>query len=178
MNAIATTKICTKCHAEKPLNDFHKDRARKDGLYPCCRPCAAVGRRESRKRYPSRTLESMRAAKKLYDQRHPGRASLRNHRTNLWYAHKMTVEQYAEMLDAQGGVCAICNQKCKKRLSVDHDHITGEIRGLLCRRCNLVLGEMLDSVELMSSAIQYLRRHGHGEALCPQEACAEAACGD
>ena len=49
--------------------------------------------------------------------------------------------QYAEMLEAQGGVCLLCGNRPRTiRLAVDHDHQTGRIRGLLCRRCNKALG--------------------------------------
>jgi hypothetical protein len=52
----------------------------------------------------------------------------------------VTDEQYAAMLDAQGGHCALCPSTPKtRRLHVDHDHATGKLRGLLCHRCNRYL---------------------------------------
>ncbi len=57
----------------------------------------------------------------------------------------ITVEQYDAMLRQQNGLCAICGRAPKRfRLAVDHDHETGEIRGLLCTRCNLGLGWFRD----------------------------------
>jgi hypothetical protein len=80
----------------------------------------------------------------------------------------LTPADYANMLAAQGGVCAICNSaepmKHKKtgqafELSVDHDHRTGKVRGLLCHACNTGMGKFEDSVELLLSAVTYLESH-------------------
>jgi hypothetical protein len=72
----------------------------------------------------------------------------------------VTPEQYDEMLSAQGGTCAICEQvdHLGRRLAVDHDHETGEVRGLLCGRCNTMLGQMNDDPELLRRAASYLER--------------------
>ena len=59
--------------------------------------------------------------------------------------YKLTIKQYEQILAHQGGVCFICRQSEPvkgRRLSVDHDHITGEVRGLLCSRCNPLLGKL------------------------------------
>lgn len=69
----------------------------------------------------------------------------------------ITLEQYDQMLRSQRGVCAICQGKCKRgRLSVDHCHRTGRVRGLLCRACNLLLGAAGDSRKLLKRAEAYL----------------------
>jgi hypothetical protein len=66
--------------------------------------------------------------------------------------------EYAEMLVAQGGVCAICKgvNPNGRELSLDHDHHTMKARGILCNRCNLALGKVKDDTELLWSMIQYL----------------------
>lgn len=78
----------------------------------------------------------------------------------------LTSAEYAAMFVAQGNGCAICRREERKqrngnpiRLAVDHDHSTGQVRGLLCDRCNRFLGAMEDSVELLTAAISYLTHH-------------------
>ena len=67
---------------------------------------------------------------------------------------------YNEMLVQQDGVCKICKQKEKhdKLLAVDHDHSTGEVRGLLCNKCNKGIGFFSDSEILLRNAIKYLNK--------------------
>lgn len=70
--------------------------------------------------------------------------------------------EYDRMLADQGGVCAICgtdNWGNNRGPSVDHDHVTGKIRGLLCANCNSSLGFLRDSIEVATRVVQYLRRH-------------------
>lgn len=78
----------------------------------------------------------------------------------------ITAEEYRQMLDAQNGVCAICEKPetstyagTIRNLAVDHDHATGKIRGLLCAHCNHTLGKMGDSAALLRRAADYLERH-------------------
>jgi hypothetical protein len=79
---------------------------------------------------------------------------------------EISMDDYNRMLEAQGGVCAICkhpethkrNGKLKA-MAVDHSHKTGAIRGLLCCDCNTGIGKLKDSVNVLSNAIEYLRKH-------------------
>ena len=69
--------------------------------------------------------------------------------------------QYYHMLDSQGGQCAICGTSDFSfsnggKPHVDHDHHTGEVRGLLCGRCNVALGHFQDDPDTISKAINYL----------------------
>jgi hypothetical protein len=76
----------------------------------------------------------------------------------------ITPEQYAEFLETQGGVCAICGlgESMKRRdgqlrpLSVDHCHSTGVVRGLLCANCNTAIGLLRHNVNLLDQARAYL----------------------
>ena len=69
----------------------------------------------------------------------------------------MTPEEYNELFARQGGVCRICSQpQQERRLSIDHDHKTDKVRGLLCIKCNLVLGMANDNIEILNAAIEYL----------------------
>lgn len=71
----------------------------------------------------------------------------------------ISLTEYQQMLARQNGVCAICagGPKGKKRLSVDHNHETGKVRGLLCGNCNSVLGFVNDDPDLLLKAICYLK---------------------
>lgn len=76
--------------------------------------------------------------------------------------HNITLIQYNQMFTNQSGNCAICNInqiKLKRRLAVDHCHKTGKIRGLLCERCNVSLGNFNDNVETLKNAILYLSKN-------------------
>lgn len=75
---------------------------------------------------------------------------------NLMYKYRVTVGLFDTLFEKQKGVCAICSRinPNGKRLSVDHDHTTGCIRGLLCNRCNLGLGHF--DLGTLSHAIEYL----------------------
>ena len=72
----------------------------------------------------------------------------------------ITIEDYDRMLEEQGGRCAICRTDTPggsgARFAVDHNHETGEVRGLLCNNCNRGLGHLQDSVLILEQAIRYL----------------------
>ena len=79
-----------------------------------------------------------------------------------YYLKKMygiTLDEYDELLEKQGGVCAICSQSCPtgRHLAVDHDHDTGVVRGLLCTRCNIGLGQLRNITNLARSIV-YLQK--------------------
>jgi recombination endonuclease VII len=85
---------------------------------------------------------------------------------NKWYkperrlaqVYGLSQQDYDAMLAHQGGVCAICEKRSDKPLFVDHCHVTGKVRGLLCRNCNSALGFMCDDPRLTTIATEYLRR--------------------
>lgn len=84
--------------------------------------------------------------------------------TNDWALQAnfgITRDQYNEILEAQGGVCAICHQKDRsgRRLAVDHDHATGEVRELLCGGCNTGIGNFRENAIALENAAAYIRRH-------------------
>lgn len=80
------------------------------------------------------------------------------HDKYLRETYGITGEQYEAILAAQGGQCFICEKEPRaKRFAVDHDHDTGEVRGLLCRRCNhRLLGSAHDRTRILYRAIEYL----------------------
>lgn len=132
---------CRICHIEKDLTDFYKAR-RKGGnpeeRHTECKECAKA--RVKRTRDPDR-------ARDLHYQRKYG----------------ITLAEFNRMVLAQGSKCACCgtdkpggkhNQWC-----VDHDHITGAVRELLCKDCNIVLGLVEDSPEHLQRLIHYIVKH-------------------
>jgi hypothetical protein len=95
----------------------------------------------------------------------------RNYRLKKLYG--ITLEQYNKMLSEQNNKCKICNnfetafskQSNKiKDLSVDHCHNTGIVRGLLCSKCNCLIGYSLESIELLQEAINYLKEFYHDKS--------------
>jgi len=80
------------------------------------------------------------------------------HELRLKNAYGITTEQYENLLRIQDGRCAICRDRPRRyNLAVDHDHQTGKIRGLLCKRCNHdLLGTARDSIEILERAVCYL----------------------
>ena len=72
----------------------------------------------------------------------------------------LTEDDVHSLQASQGGRCAICRGfGAGRRLVVDHDHDTGDVRGLLCHKCNLGVGFLCDSELLVRRAADYLRRH-------------------
>lgn len=86
--------------------------------------------------------------------RKPG-VRLRNH---LKKAYKLSVERYHEMIAEQGGTCAICRKPLRpgKCTHVDHDHVTGKIRGILCHPCNTSIGKLGDNAAGLLVALLYV----------------------
>lgn len=126
-------KRCCKCGHTKPLSEFHKRRASADGLCPLCKPCT---REQNNAVYAAKSKEDVRLI------------SLKR--------FGLTTAAYRAMLAAQNGGCAICGGT--KKLSVDHCHKSGAIRGILCNKCNLAIGHFDDDEERLSRAIEYLKR--------------------
>lgn len=84
----------------------------------------------------------------------------RNH--TLKHLFGITLADYNRMLKEQNFVCAVCEktvEQNKKALSVDHCHVTGKVRALLCTTCNLGMGVFNDNIELLQKAIEYLQKH-------------------
>jgi len=97
-------------------------------------------------RWHSEHPESAQLARRAWKNRH------------LWDAYGMSSLDYADLLQKQGGVCAICGEinSNGQRLGVDHTHQTGRIRGLLCSTCNRALGLLKDDAATLRRAARYL----------------------
>lgn len=80
---------------------------------------------------------------------------------NSWYqrTYGVEIEDYERMYKEQKGLCKICKRpEAKRRLSIDHCHVSREVRGLLCQSCNLGLGAFKDNGSLLIAAIKYLKQ--------------------
>lgn len=109
-----------------------------------------------------RHSEHYREISRKWYSRQPAQMKLKQ----LLYTHGMTLGQYDELLKSQNGVCAICGNgnehqtglgRKSVRLTVDHCHASGRIRGLLCHKCNAGLGFFKDNPEILNKALDYLR---------------------
>jgi hypothetical protein len=138
-------KTCYHCKTEKPFSEFHKDRSRKDGYGNECKICSSERGKEQYQKNKEKILEMCRDAR-------------------LKRQYGIDVNEYNKLLEEQNGKCAICgSEECTsgKNFAIDHNHQTGEVRGLLCRACNLALGHLQDSPRLVKNAYQYLIDKGH-----------------
>lgn len=142
------SKVCGCCLERKPFEEFHKRLGSLDGYGSRCKCC------DDR-------------ARKKWKRDNPERSHISQRNRNLKHKYGIDIEEYLVILDNQKG-CAICGIKennssygINKSLnfSVDHDHSTGKIRGLLCNNCNRALGLLQDSTELLEKAIKYLERN-------------------
>lgn len=182
-------KTCPGCKIEKEASAFALCRSRKDGLQVYCTPCQTVRRKAWGKKNPERERANRRARydpakQKAWDAKsyklHREERDARNKqwkaenplwvkRYNLWRKFRLTVEEYQVIFDQQQGRCAICHQELQegRYLHVDHNHACcpqtkscGKcIRGLLCFRCNTLLGNARDDIHILAGAIEYLKKH-------------------
>lgn len=138
-------KRCSCCKVPMVLSLFPKNKSKKDGYDCYCSSCKNAKRKEW-----DRSDISKRNSK------------IRRRKSKLKLEYDLTVEEYSAMFNIQEGKCPICNRhqdELRKALCVDHDHITGRIRGLLCTKCNLRLGTFNDNIEDLKTAIVYLEKY-------------------
>lgn len=147
-------KICRKCKEERPLSEFAKEKGGLNGLRSACKSC--------------RHLEYLAwKAKVLKDPDYINRNRERIRLKTLWRKHGITADQYNEMFSMQDGKCAICKTHQKhltRSLSVDHNHDTGEVRGLLCTQCNTSLGLLKENIKLLEAMKSYILHYSKPKA--------------
>ncbi len=108
-----------------------------------------------------RTIQSnafQESLKQLSKDRQRKRSPEEAHRNRI-HGYGLTQSAYDDLLSKSGGCCGICKRK-SQRLVIDHSHETGDVRGLLCGRCNSGLGMFLDSLKLLKRAAEYLLQSG------------------
>lgn len=130
--------ICKQCKAWRLDEDFYGTREPEKKLTRCKR-C-----RDYHEAYVKRT--------------HQGQIQRDNHRKRTF---GITKDEYAKLLESQDHKCGICRRPKAETLAfaVDHNHETGANRGLLCRACNMGLGQFGDSIERLEAALAYLRKY-------------------
>jgi hypothetical protein len=124
---------CRTCQVDKPLSEFYLTPAgnpRKE-----CKVCVCARVKQHYRKDPTK-----------------------HKNTVLKINYGITLAEYDAIFVLQGGRCAICKESCptQRELAVDHDHVTGEVRGLLCTQCNNGLGRFKESPALLRKAADYL----------------------
>ena len=109
-------------------------------------------REYDKKRYLKFRKERL-AKSKEYRYKHPKK--VRNTRLKTRYG--ITLKDYYKLKRNQSNKCAICGQR-KKKLVIDHCHITGKVRGLLCVKCNTYLGYIQEDISALKAAVKYLQK--------------------
>jgi len=112
--------------------------------------------KRQRKKYWKKNRKELIKKSTAYAKRNPDKAMKYNLKK-----YNIGIDEYNKLFQRQGGRCAICEKhqsEINYRLSVDHNHLTGEIRGLLCKECNWAIGQLGadNGVELLKRAVSYL----------------------
>lgn len=139
LTARSSMKKCRRCGKEFPATTeyFYKEKRKKGGLTLWCKQC--------RKKYLQEDKERFRERRKIYKKKYYQQEQHKKARrddSRRW-KYGISPEDYSEMLQKQNNLCAICGKhqsNLTRSLAVDHCHISGKVRGLLCPVCNSMLG--------------------------------------
>lgn len=151
-------KTCKKCNVIKPLNQFYADAGLNDGLSNTCKDCKNTTTHAWREANREKYNADMRAYTKAAD-------PYKRYLAEIKRRYGCTQEKYEGLLRKQNNMCGLdCgrrhNPEIKKgRLYVDHCHITGKIRSLLCHQCNCLLGYANDNSQTLLNAVDYVIKH-------------------
>jgi Recombination endonuclease VII len=135
-------KICTSCNVGKPLSEFGKSKAEASGLTYNCYSC----RRDYEKKWRNNNKDKTKSIRRKHELKKYG----------------LTQEEFENLLTCQSGRCAICttNDPNYNGWCVDHCHLTGKVRGILCHKCNIMLGFVSDNIATLKRAATYLEERG------------------
>jgi hypothetical protein len=144
-NELPTMKMCISCKVAKPFEDFYNGYK------------AVKQRDTTNRKYPhSRCKECDHAKNKIYHKENRSKVTKRHMISHRRKRYGIDEEQYKNMVLSQNNICAICNNTSNKTLHVDHDHVTGKVRGLLCYSCNTGIGLLKEDINTLTRAIEYL----------------------
>ncbi len=152
-------KHCKRCGCTDWYEEVTRKGPQTGQIHHRCGACSRRTNKAWRDAHPNANRSWWQEHKEVYRERHrKRRENGRAHACYLRAKHGITSDDYARLLKEQNGVCAICKHTCKtgRKLSVDHNHETGEVRGLLCTRCNLFLGHIEDP--RTQTALAYLKK--------------------
>lgn len=159
-----THLTCRDCGETKVKESFCKRYGKRIGTYD--KLCLTCKGRRIRKNYEKSYGISLdkhlyRQGKKKKYPRKP-KTKLQRRKEHIKHKYNLSIEEYEELFRKQDGKCAICGTSengSKINLDIDHDHLTGKIRGLLCNRCNRYLVALEDS-EFLKNGLEYLSKNG------------------
>lgn len=160
-------KRCTKCGELKARSEFYAEKGGADGLRGDCKACHAARGRDwyaknraraiaNVKRWQQENAEHVRE----YRRKHNATRTREIRAGHLRRTFGMSLDEYDQMLDAQGGGCAICGARPAEGQSLHVDHLSDAVRGILCIRCNNALGLLRESPGLVARAQDYLDAGG------------------
>lgn len=142
-----TERACAACIRER-----HKQRCKEYWLRNTEK--YKEYQKQWRRANPKRAAEVMRAYKQKHKVYLRTKDKLRRHKKlGFRYPEGWSL---SNMLERQAGACDICRQAFTKTPHVDHDHVSGWVRGLLCPACNHLLGKARDDTRILARAIHYL----------------------
>jgi len=156
-------KRCRVCNELKPLNDFYRARTMRDGYRSECKKCNLAQRAASYRENPQPYIERAKKWQQDNPERHArrqreyiesGKKKVSSRKSHLKRKYGLTLEGFDELLAAQDGGCAICGRRDAD--NVDHDHVTGRVRGILCWDCNIALGKFGDDEDRLAAATNYV----------------------
>ena len=147
------TKVCRICGFEKNKDEFGKSSSCRGGRRHQCKSCIDLRNKQAN---PTRFWNE--------SAKYKSRSKKKTRNAQLLKDHGITLIQYEELLERQGGCCAICGTSnnglsrwgTPANFHVDHDHNTNIVRGLLCFPCNKGLGMFKDNPLVLKKAAQYL----------------------
>lgn len=149
-------KECVRCNEVKPLAEFIPRKDRKTPYRNYCKDCDSKRRKELYNKKVE--YERKQAKKRHWENREVLVKEMRLRRLKARYG--ITVQQYEDLLKSQNYCCPICllhQDDHRQNMHVDHDHETGEIRGLLCAICNRYFTGSQRTEEKFQRAIDYLK---------------------